>query len=193
MGSSAAASAKTKLGTRDMTYVAVFAVLMAICSWISIPEMPPFTMVPFTMQTFAVFLAVGVLGGRRGTLAVLIYLMLGAVGAPVFAHFTGGLGVLLGTTGGYLIGFLFTALIMWGAERLLGRKTWVLALSMALGMIAYDAFGTAWYMVVYARTTAPIGLGTALLWCVVPFLVTDSIKLVLALFFSRRLGGILKL
>lgn len=74
----------------------VFAVLIAICSWISIPMT-----VPFTLQTFAVFLAVGVLGGKRGSLAVLIYILLGAVGIPVFAGFSGGIGVLLGNTGGY--------------------------------------------------------------------------------------------
>ena len=78
---------KEKGGSRsktfDMVYIAVFAVLIAICSWISIP-----TLVPFTMQTFALFLAVGTLGGRRGTMAVLIYLLLGAVGIPVFAEFS---------------------------------------------------------------------------------------------------------
>ena len=66
-----------------MVYIAVFAVLIAICSWISIP-----TTVPFTLQTFAVFLAVGVLGGKRGSLSVLIYILLGAVGIPVFAGFS---------------------------------------------------------------------------------------------------------
>ena len=65
----------TRSKTYDMVYIAVFAVLIAICSWISIPMT-----VPFTLQTFAVFLAVGVLGGKRGSLAVLIYILLGAVG-----------------------------------------------------------------------------------------------------------------
>ena len=106
---------KEKGGSRsktfDMVYIAVFAVLIAICSWISIP-----TLVPFTMQTFALFLAVGTLGGRRGTMAVLIYLLLGAVGIPVFAEFSAGMGVLLGNTGGYLIGFVFSALLMWAME-----------------------------------------------------------------------------
>ena len=80
-----------KFKTIDMVYIAVFAVLIAICSWISIP-----TTVPFTLQTFAVFLAVGVLGGKRGSLSVLIYILLGAVGIPVFAGFSGGFGNLLG-------------------------------------------------------------------------------------------------
>lgn len=93
--------------TYDMVYIAVFAVIMAICSWISIPAQ-----VPFTLQTFGVFVAVGVLGGKRGTLAVLVYILLGALGIPVFAGFQGGMGILLGTTGGYIVGFLFSSLVM---------------------------------------------------------------------------------
>ena len=85
------AAVKKHMSTRDLVYVAVFAALMAICAWISIP-----TTVPFTLQTFGVFVSVGLLGGRRGSLAVLVYLLLGAVGAPVYAGFTGGFGPLMG-------------------------------------------------------------------------------------------------
>ena len=107
-----------RAGVRDLTYIGIMVAFMAVCSWISIP-----TAVPFTMQTFAVFLAVGVFGGRRGTMAVLVYILLGAVGMPVFAGFSGGIGVLVGLTGGYIAGFVLTALIMWGMERAFGRKT----------------------------------------------------------------------
>ena len=88
--------------TYDMVYIAVFAVVMAICSWISIPAT-----VPFTLQTFGVFLAVGVLGGKRGTLSILVYILLGAVGVPVFAGFSGGIGSLFGNAGGYIKPFSF--------------------------------------------------------------------------------------
>ena len=81
------ATVSAKMKTVDMAYIAMFAVMIAVCSWISIPAT-----VPFTMQTFGVFLAVGVLGGKRGTLSVLIYLLLGMVGLPVFAGFSGGIG-----------------------------------------------------------------------------------------------------
>ena len=178
-----------KQRTRDLVYIALFAVLMAVCSWISIPILQ----VPYTLQTFAVFLAVGVLGGKRGTLAVLVYILLGAVGVPVFSGFTGGLGILLGNTGGYIIGFLFTALVMWLMEALLGKKIWVLAVSMVLGLIVCYAFGTAWFMVVYARNAGAVGLGTALGWCVIPYIIPDLVKIALALLLSRRLGKILKL
>ena len=72
-------STSTKMKTLDMAYIGLFAVIIAICSWISIP-----TVVPFTLQTFAVFLAVAVLGGKRGALSVIVYVLLGAVGLPVF-------------------------------------------------------------------------------------------------------------
>ena len=87
--------------TRDLTLIAVFAAVIAVCAWISIPAA-----VPFTLQTLGIFLAVGLLGGRRGTISVGVYLLLGAVGAPVFSGFNGGIGYLLGATGGYLLGFL---------------------------------------------------------------------------------------
>lgn len=180
-------SVSAKMKTVDMAYIALFAVLMAVCSWISIPSV-----VPFTMQTFGVFLTVGVLGGKRGTLAVVVYLLLGAVGLPVFAGFAGGLGALLGSTGGYLVGFVFLALVMWAMERIPGKKTWVLALSMVLGLAVCYAFGTAWFMVVYARTTGPVGLWTALGWCVLPYILPDLVKMALALVIRKRLAAAIR-
>lgn len=174
--------------TRDMAYIALFSVLLAVCSWISVP-----TAVPFTMQTLGVFLAVVVLGGRRGTLAVAVYLLMGAVGIPVFSGFTGGLGRLLHVTGGYLVGFLLCALVMWALERLLGRKTWALCLSMAAGLVVCYLFGSLWYMAVYARTSGAVGFGAVLTWCVLPFLIPDAVKIALALLIGRRLSGLLKI
>lgn len=178
----AAAKTAGRGKTYDMAYIAVFAVLMAICSWISIP-----TAIPFTLQTFAVFLAVCVLGGKRGTLSVLVFVLLGAVGVPVFAGFTGGPHVLMGNTGGYIIGFIFAGLLMWLMERVFGRKMWVQAMSMLLGMVTYYVFGTIWFMIVYMRTTGPIGVSAVLGWCVIPFLIPDLVKAALALFLGNTL------
>ena len=179
---------KTKLTVRDMAYIALFAVMMAICSWISIPSV-----VPFTLQTFGVFLAVGVLGGKRGTLAVLVYILMGCIGLPVFAGFTGGFGIVLGSTGGYIVGFVFTALIMWAMEKVPGSKTVVLTISMALGLLVCYAFGTVWFVLVYARTTGPVGLWTALGWCVFPNIIPDLVKMALALVLRKRLRAAIRL
>lgn len=172
-----------KLKTLDMVYIALFACLMAICSWISIPGQ-----IPFTLQTMGVFLAIGLLGGKRGTLAVLVYILMGAVGLPVFSGFTGGIGRLLGMTGGYIVGFLASALVMWAMEALLGKKKWVLAVSMAVGLLVCYAFGTAWFIVVYTGSKGAITLGAVLGMCVIPYIIPDAVKIVVALL----LTGVLK-
>lgn len=173
---------KERSKTYDMAYCGIFAVVIAICSWISIPAT-----VPFTLQTFAVFLSVILLGGRRGTVSVVVYILLGAIGVPVFAEFTGGLGIILNNTGGYIIGFLFSALIMWAAESLFGRKLWVQAVSMVAGLVVCYAFGTVWFMIVYMRDAGPVGMMTVLGWCVIPFILPDVVKIVLALMLGSTL------
>ncbi len=176
-------STSTKMKTLDMAYIGLFAVIIAICSWISIP-----TVVPFTLQTFAVFLAVAVLGGKRGTLSVIVYVLLGAVGLPVFSGFKGGIGVLLNTTGGYIIGFIFSALLMWAFEKAFGRKAWALILSMILALALCYAFGTIWFMIIYANNVGAVGLSAVLGWCVIPFIIPDLIKIALAFILSRRIS-----
>lgn len=180
-------AAKGTWRTVDLAYTALFAVLLAVCAWISVP-LP----VPFTLQTFAIFAALGVLGGRRGTWAVAVYLLLGAVGLPVFSGFQGGLGALLGTTGGYILGFLALALVYWMVTALLGERMPVMAAAMVLGLVMCYAFGTAWFVILYTRTTGPMTVGAALSMCVLPFVIPDLIKLALALGLSRRLRGRLK-
>ena len=175
--------AKTHSKTYDLVYIALFAVLIAICAWISVP-----TTVPFTLQTFGVFLTVGLLGGKRGSMAVLVYILLGAAGIPVFSGFTGGVGRLLGNTGGYIVGFLASALVMWALEKVMGRKTWSLAVQMVLGLIACYAIGTVWFMVIYSGTSGTVGLMTVLGWCVIPFVIPDLIKIALALILTKRLS-----
>ena len=173
---------KDKLSTRDMTLIAMFTAILAICSWIYIP-----TTIPFTLQNFGVFLAAGVLGGKRGSLAVFIYILLGIMGVPVFAGFTGGAGMLFGNTGGYIIGFLLSALTMWLMEVLLGKKKMILLLSMVCGLLVCYLFGTIWFIQVYSMNTGAIGIGGALAMCVIPFIIPDCIKIGLAFVLSMSL------
>ena len=180
-------SAKSKWRAVDLAYTALFAVLMMVCAWITVP-----LTVPFTLQTFGVFAALGTLGGRRGTYAVAAYLLLGLAGLPVFSGFRGGPGVLLGTTGGYILGFLALALLYWAVTARLGQRPVVMAAAMVLGLVVCYAFGTAWFLVAYARAAGPIGLWAALGMCVFPFVVPDLVKLALAWMLSRRLAGCLR-
>ena len=172
--------------TLEMVYIAMFAVIITVCSWISIPAT-----VPFTLQTFGIFFAVGILGGRRGTISVLVYLLLGIIGIPVFSGFKGGIGVIIGNTGGYIVGFLLSAMTMWLMERLFGKKSFVFILSMFLGLIVCYAFGTFWFMKVYSD--GEIGVWKALSWCVIPFIGYDIIKIILAFFISKRVSRVIKI
>lgn len=174
---------RKKFTTLDMVYVGIFAAIIAVCSWISVP-----LTIPVTLQTMAVCLTAGLLGTKRGVLAVAVYLLIGLVGVPVFSNFTAGVSRLMGPTGGYLIGFIFTALIVGAATELFGDKIWVYAVSMIVGIAVLYAFGTAWYVIVYNRGNADaVTVSSALAACVVPFIIPDLIKISLATFFCSVL------
>ncbi len=173
--------------TSDIVYCAVAAVLISVCAWISIPAV-----VEFTMQTFGVFLTLLLLGGRRGTVAVALYILMGMIGLPVYAGFSGGIGVLLSTTGGYIVGFIFMGLIYWCLTSFLGDRAWTEILALVLGLIICYTFGTFWFITVYARNVGHVAIMTALGWCVFPFIPFDILKLVLAFLLSRRLCRYIK-
>ena len=126
---------------------------------------------------------------RRTTVAA--YLLLGIAGVPVFAGFEGGIGYLLGVTGGYLFGFLLTALVVGIAADRKGRGKKVLIPAMVIGVLLCYAFGTAWFVLVYTRTSGPIGVATALVWCVLPYIIPDMIKIVMAALLTGRLHPLL--
>ena len=192
------AGTNSSAAVRDLVLIGVFAALLAVFSWISIP-----TVIPFTLQTFGVFLALTLLGGKRGTLAILVYLLLGAVGLPVFSGFTGGFGRILGTTGGYMVGFLAIGILyilfekLSAGERFRGktgscsrrtaRRTLWEALTLILGLFICYAIGTAWFLFIYTGQNGAVSLGTVLGWCVFPFILPDLVKLALALAVGRRI------
>lgn len=166
-----------------MILCAVFAAIMAVCSWLTIP-----TTIPFTLQTLAVFCTLCILGGRFGTVSVIVYLLVGLAGVPVFAGFSGGISAFLTPSGGYLIGFVFTALVYWAITAAFGDRTLVKIIALAAGLIVCYVFGTVWFMIFYSNNVEPVGVFTALSWCVFPFLVPDAAKLAVAVVISRRLS-----
>ena len=165
----------------ELAYMAIAASLIALCSWISIPSV-----VPFTLQTFGVFITVLLLGGRNGTMAVLTYLLLGAIGVPVFAGFSSGFGALLGNTGGYLLGFLLIGPAYCLTTKSIGKGVLGETLGLLFGLVLCYALGTAWFMIVYTRSTGPVGLSTVLSWCVLPFILPDLCKMALAVVLAGR-------
>lgn len=174
--------------TKEMVLTAMLTAVMAVCSWISVPAE-----IPFTLQTFAVFCAIGLLGGRNGLFSILVYILLGAIGIPVFAGPSGGIGVILGNTGGYIVGFVFIALICWLTEKLLGKGLIVRIISMIIGLAVLYAFGTAWFMFLYTRNTGDVSLIQVMKWCVTPFVIPDLLKLVLAVVLTDRIKKYAKL
>lgn len=159
----------SNLSTKDICFTGIFTALMVVMAQISIP-MP--LGVPMTMQTFAVSLAGVMLGAKRGFMAAALYVLLGMAGLPVFANFSGGLGIVLGPTGGFIISFpVMAALIGLGAVR--GARPLVIGL--AAGTVVNFAAGMAMFSAVTGK-----GLGVAFTACVLPFIPTAVIKAAVA-------------
>ena len=174
-----------KRTTLDLTLTAVFAALMAVCSWITVPA----PLVPFTLQTFAVEAALFMLGGARGCAAIGIWLALGLCGVPVFSRFNGGAGYMLGPTGGYILGFLLTGLVWSLLEKKAGESRLRRLLLMAAAVAACYAAGTLWFWLFNGREKG-MSLWRVLEICVIPFLIPDAAKLVLAEQISWRMRKI---
>ena len=166
--------------SQNMARCALFSALMCLCAWISLP----FGETAITLQTFALFLTLELLGGKSGSLVCLLYLLLGGVGLPVFSGFRGGVGMLLGATGGYLWGFLACALVYWLITALFGNR--LRLLGHLAGLVLCYALGTLWFYGVYLRAGSAVGIGFVLMKCVVPFVLPDLLKLSLALALAKK-------
>ena len=166
----------------NLTMTALFAVIICICSMLSIPAA-----IPFTMQTFAVFLALFMLGGKYGTLSIAVYILLGITGLPVFHNFTGGIGILMGSTGGFILGFILCGAVYLLMTRPISKKPFFKLISAFAGLVICYITGTLWFVFTSSQGA---GFGTALLTCVVPFIVPDAVKILLAYFISQRLNKV---
>ena len=173
---------------KSLCYTAMMTVLICICSWISIPFM-----IPFTMQTFAVFLSLLLLGGKNGTASIGLYLFMGMLGLPVFSGFSGGIGHLLGPTGGYIIGFLFTGITYTLLERFIDRNPAFRWAALICGLLTCYLIGTLWFVAVYTVNGNGIGFLSTLSICVLPYIVPDCIKIVLAVIFYSKIKHVIRM
>ena len=155
-----------------LAMIAVMAAVMAVVSPFTLPIGP----VPITLANLVVYLSVYILGWKKSCIATLVYILLGAVGMPVFSGFAGGLGKLVGPTGGYIIGYLPQAMITGLFIAKFPRNRWMQLLGMVVAGIALYAFGTAWFCFLTGK-----GLVAALGLCVIPFLPGDFAKAVIAM------------
>ena len=164
-----------KFHTFDAVIIALMAAIIAVCSWISIPV----GAVPVTLQTFAIAVCGGLLGMKKGTLAVVVYTLLGVVGLPVFSLFTGGIGAISGATGGYILGFVFiTVFGGFFCDRFSGNLP-LTVIGSIIGLLICYATGTLWYAFVYLGNTGHTGLISVLVTCVLPYIIPDFIKITL--------------
>lgn len=172
-----AADDRTAVWLRNAALVVLGSLYMAACAQIQVPLWP----VPISMQTFGALTVGLALGGRLGGASMLLYVVEGAAGLPVFAGLSGGPAVLMGPTGGYILGFvLAAALTGWLAERGWDRKVWTTALAMLLGNVAIYLPGLPWLAVFYMGGGAADPWSKAIATGLVPFLLGDGLKLALA-------------
>jgi len=184
--------------TTYMALCGLFAAMMAICSLISIPL--GFTPVPVNLATLGMFLAGGLLGKKHGTIAIAVFVLVGAVGIPVFSEFRGGFSVLAGPTGGYIIGYILGAfLVGLLIEKLLAgrsprpvegmtrtRELLSCAAAMVAGLIACYLLGAIWFIF-----TTHTGIWAALISCVFPFLPGDALKIIAGAILVQKLRHLL--
>lgn len=176
-------TAKTR--TLTLVYTALLAALTAVLAQIAIP-LP--SMVPISLGTLGGYLAAGLLTWQSAAMSQLVYVLVGAVGIPVFAGFTGGFGIIMGPTGGYLIGYIVSALVAGLIISKTNEKFYWYIIAMLAGTFFCYLFGTIWYMVVMSQTN----IAAALMSCVVPFLPGDAVKIILASLLALKLRPILK-
>ncbi|MDR3293009.1 MAG: biotin transporter BioY [Clostridiales bacterium] len=176
-----------KTTTYRIAVYALFTAIIAICAQLLIPTAP----VPITLGLFAILLVGALLGEKHSLVPVAVYIAIGLIGIPVFAGFKGGFSVLLGYTGGYVVGYLFTAFLTGLGIKLLrkkfGEKIWIYPVPMIVGVLACYLLGSAWVMLYFHRT-----LADTLKLCVTPFIIGDAIKIVFATVIAWRLKPLLK-
>lgn len=166
--------------TKKIVLIGLMTAVTCILGPLSIPL--PFSPVPISLTNFAIFLAVFILGMKDATISFIIYLLLGAVGVPVFSAFSGGLGKLVGPTGGYLFGFIFLSLIMGFFMEHFDRKIVPTIIGMIIGMAVCYIFGTVWLAKLMS-----LSFNEALALGVLPYLAGDVAKIIIAVIIGPRL------
>lgn len=175
------ATQKTFLGVRSMVLVSLMSAVCCILSPLSIPIGP----IPVSLSVLAVMLCAYILGPRLGTLSVLLYILLGLFGMPVFSGFAGGPAKLFGPTGGYIIGYLPLVFIA-GLCIVKHKDSWFLQVTgMFAGLFTCYLIGTVWFMAL-----THMSLTKSLALCVYPFIAFDAVKILTAFFLGNTIARI---
>lgn len=169
--------------TRELVLIPLFAVIISVCAWICIPSA-----VPFTMQTFGVFFTLVYLGGKSGTLSILLYILLGALGIPIFSGGSGGVGILLGANGGFIFGMLAVGIVFWVFEKFAKNLKHRDVISLFVGLLCCYFCGALQFYIFWASKGDSVTFFQLLAICFLPYLLPDLIKIYLAFFFKKRLN-----
>lgn len=168
-----------KMKVNTMILCALFAALSAILSQVIIP----IGAIPVNMTHLSIFLAAGLLGAKYGSVSQIIFVLLGALGVPVFSEFTGGLGAIIGPRGGFIIGYIVCTVVTGLLIEKLGKSIMILIVSMISGMLFNYLLGSLWYSHI-----TQTGLIAAFSVCILPFLPGDAIKIILSSILIKRLN-----
>jgi len=165
------------MNIKSLVLCGLFSAVIAVTAWISVPFS-----VPFTMQTFGIFCALLILGGKSGTISIAVYILLGIAGLPVFAGFQGGIGVVFSPLGGYILGFIAMGAIYYLITEHFEGKRYIRAIGLSAGLIICYFTGTVWYTIWCGTDFL-----TALTVCVIPFVIPDAVKLSLAFAAAKKI------
>ena len=168
-----------KITIKDMVVIAIMTILICVCTIINIP----YFSIPFTLQTFAIFLTLLTIGGKKGIVSIILYIVLGLIGLPVFSNGT----TIFGPTGGYIVGFIFIG-ISYIIFEYISSKIWIKLLSLIIGLFICYVFGVIWFYIVMG---SDYSFWKIMMLCVVPYIIPDLVKLALAYIIGTKLKRII--
>lgn len=182
--------AKGKNRIFNMIIISLFATLMCIGAWIHFPSA-----VPATMQTFVVFCALGLMGSKKTFIMLIIYVLMGALGLPVFSGFTGGIGALTGPTAGFIWGFLLGVPVFYVFEKYFFHKKSLTVTGYILYILLHYIPGALWYCYFTTAGLSLYGIISSFLITVAPFIIPDAVKLILSFIVVAKIRktGILRI
>lgn len=171
---------KNKHSVKDITFIGLMAALICIAGPISINL--PFSPVPISLTNLAIYFAAIILGFKKGTISCIVYILIGIVGLPVFSNFSGGFSKIAGPTGGYIVGFIFMAMIVGIFSDIFNGKRYMYVIGMVLGTIVTYTIGT-----LYLSFQTHMTLISAIAAGVLPFIAGDIIKMVITVIFAPEI------
>ena len=175
---------KKRFSAYNLCVASLFVGVISVCSWVSFA-----TVIPVTMQLFAILLSSYFLSTTYSVISVAVYLLLGAVGVPIFSLFRGGISHLLGPTGGFLIGFIPAVFVSSLLLKKLNKTFFGCVLSFFVGTVCCYIFGVIWFSLISGNKISFFSIYNSFLNCVLPFIPFDLLKILLAALVVKRFKG----